>query len=183
MESKPAWADTDPSGEHSCSECRYKSNSDEFLQQHTARYHPSNRVPSFVLYMGCSGSLNGRNTLSKCVSAKWIDMTGGQAAFEDGDLTEFGDDLVAGSRNTGYKLYGVYRMHDPGLGLDFPDWWVQTGVELGIFQQYNLPTDVIATGNENHDEEDEEDEEDENCESESSEEESDSDDEDYNKTE
>lgn len=179
MESKPAWADTDPTGELSCSKCRYKSNSEEFLQQHTARYHPSNRVPSFILYMGCSGSLDGRNTLSDRVSAQYIDMTGGQAAFEDGDLIEFGDELVAASRDTGYKLYGVYRMHDPGLGLDFPDWWVQTGVELGIFQQYNLPVDVIATGNENHNEEDNEEE----GESESSEEESDSDDEDFKKPE
>lgn len=161
LESKPLWADTNPSGKHSCDECPYKTDSQDFLEEHSKRYHHDNT--NYILYMGCTGSINGRNELEHRVSARYIDMTGGQAAFHDGDLKEFGDDLVAASRETGHKLYHVYRMHDPGLGLDFPQWWVDTGVALEIFQQYQLPEDVKVGENDNTDEQDEEqDENDEN---------------------
>ena len=118
LESKPLWGDTNPSGKHSCDECPYKTDSQDFLEEHSNRYHHENT--NYILYMGCTGSINGRNELEHRVSARYIDMTGGQAAFQDGDLKEFGDELVAASRETGHKVYHVYRMHDPGLGLDFP---------------------------------------------------------------
>lgn len=35
-------------------------------------------------------------------------------------------------------------MFDPGLGLDFPMWWVNAGVEAGVFERYQIPDDVQA---------------------------------------
>lgn len=142
FEAKPAWVDSNPNGKHCCDKCPYKTDSSQYLQDHNKRFHRDKA--QFILYMACPGSLDGRNTLADGVSFKWIDMTGGQAAFIDGDLKKFGDELVRASRKTHNKLYHVYRMHDPGLGLDFPQWWVDTGVKLGIFQEYKLPEDVKA---------------------------------------
>jgi len=144
--SKPEWVDSVEDGDVTCDKCPYKTTKEEHLEEHAKRYHPI--VPkekgkmNYVLYMECSGSLEGRNTLADGVSRPWIDMTGGQAAFHDGELKTFGDELVAVSREFGYKLYCVYRVFDPGLGLDFPMWWVKAGVECGVFQEYELPEDV-----------------------------------------
>lgn len=169
LESKPAWVDSDSNGHNACDKCTYKTNSEEFLKEHAKRYHDDNA--SFILYMACTGSIEGRNTLADAVSASYsyIDMTGGQAAFEDGDLQTFGDELVAASRESGYKIYHAYRMHDPGLGLDFPQWWIDTGVALGIFQQYELPEDVKVK-NEDKEEDNEDSQEDEASEGEEEEE-------------
>lgn len=153
MYSKPAWVDSNPEGKISCDKCLYKTDSVNFLNAHSECYHHNDK--SFILYMECTGSLTGRNTLADAVSVDYIDMTGGQAAFEDGDLQIFGSELVAASRKSGYKLYNVYRMHDPGLGLMFSEWWVDTGIALNIFQKYDLPEDVKA-GPEDSDDEDSE---------------------------
>lgn len=97
--------------------------------------------------MCCNGSIEGRNALNDRVSAKWIDCTGGQAAYEDGDLEELGEELVEASRETSVKIFHVFRMFDPGLGLDFPMWWVEGGIKAKIFSQYKLPDDVVASLN------------------------------------
>lgn len=138
--SKPDWVDSKIDGELICKSCTYKSDSEEFLAAHVEKYHTCDQ--EMILYMGCTGSIEGRSNLVDGVDAQWMDMTGGQAAFHDGDLKTFGDQLVAGAREHGLKLYHVVRMHDPGLGLEFPWWWVEAGVKAGVFQQYELPEDV-----------------------------------------
>ena len=51
----------------------------------------------------------------------------------------------------------------PVLVWTFLEWWVDSGVALGIFQQYQLPEDVKVGENDKTDEQDEEqDENDEN---------------------
>lgn len=70
-------------------------------------------------------------------------MSGGQAAFKDGNLTTFGRELVCVSRETGKKLYYVVRMHDTGLGLCFDNKWLENGIKYGVFQKYDLPDDVV----------------------------------------
>jgi hypothetical protein len=148
IQPKPEWVDSIDDGKFECDKCSYKSNSDDNLGQHTTTYHNENT--QMILYMNCDGSIEGRNELNNSISAKWIDCTGGQAAYEDGDLQEFGDELVMASRNTGHKIYCVFRMHDPGLGLDFPGWWIQGGLNAGVFQQYEVPDDVHSSINDKH---------------------------------
>ena len=111
---------------------------------YTKTYHIKIKDNTYILYIGVDGSLDGHNALVDCVSSQWIDMTGGQAAFYDGDLKEFGDELVEASKETGYKIYEIYRMYDPGLGLDFAEWWVKGGIAAGVFEKYELPEDVQA---------------------------------------
>ena len=98
-----------------------------------------------ILYFATSGSLEGRNTLLDYVSSPFIDCTGGQCACEDGDLQQFGDELVKGARETGYKIYHIYRMQDPGLGLDIDRELVKKELKSGFYQSYKVPDDVLAT--------------------------------------
>ncbi len=141
---KPAFIGTIEDGEFGCDKCTYKTNNEEHLKEHSECYHPviEEGQNPFILYFQCDGSLNGRNSLAGGVSVSYLDMTGGQAAFEDGDLTQFGTELVLASRASGYKIYNVYRMHDPGLGLMLINWLIDEGLELGIFEEYELPEDV-----------------------------------------
>ena len=143
FESKPEWLDGTDNGCFGCELCPYKTDDSDHLKAHKKMYHVEPEDQHMILYMGCDGSIGGRNALNDRVSSKWIDCTGGQAAYEDGDLQQLGDELVAASRETGVKIYHVYRMFDPGLGLDFPMWWVTGGINAGVFQQYALPNDVI----------------------------------------
>lgn len=142
LQAKPEWVDSVDDGQISCEHCSYKTNSDDFLAKHKEKYHDDNC--RFVLYMACNGSLEGRNMINNNISAKWIDCTGGQTAYVDGDINVFGQELVEASRRTGVKLYHAYRMHDPGLGLDFPQWWVDAGLMYGVFEKYDLPDDVLV---------------------------------------
>lgn len=122
-----------------CEQCLFKTAVQTKMDNHKNMYHSSE---NFILYFGCK-SLNDRNILMENISAQWMDCTGGQAAFKDGDLITFGRELVCASRNTGKKLYHVVRMHDPGLGLCFDNTWLENGVKYGIFQKYDLPDDVV----------------------------------------
>jgi hypothetical protein len=142
----PVWLNGDDDGEYDClnKNCDFSTDNEEYLNKHTEMFH--NKERDMILYMCCAESIDGRNALNNMISNSFqpIDCTGGQAAFEDGDLKEFGDALVKASRETGYKLYDVYRMYDPGLGLIFDDWWVQAGVKAGTFKKYKIPDDVKA---------------------------------------
>ena len=50
--------------------------------------------------MECDGSIDGRDTLNYMITAKWIDCTGGQSAYQDGNLETFGTELVNASRTS-----------------------------------------------------------------------------------
>lgn len=125
--------------EITCEHCLFKTTLQTKLEEHKNSYHQDGE---FILYFACK-SLNNRNKLMKNVTAQWIDCTGGQAAFKDGDLITFGRELVNTSRKTGAKLYYAVRMHDPGLGLCFEEDWLNDGIKYGIFQKYDLPDDVV----------------------------------------
>lgn len=139
---KPDWIDTVHNGEYQCESCSYRSNKEKHLEQHCNSYHPEE--PSYVLYFSCDQSISGREKLNERIDAKWMDLTGGQACFYDGDLGIFGDQLTKASRETGVKLYCAYRMYDPGLGLEFPQWWIDEGMRIGVFKEYHFPEDVVA---------------------------------------
>lgn len=94
------------------------------------------------LYFDCNGSLEGRNLIEDAVSVRYVDCTGGQAAFEDGNLQVFGQEVIAAARKHNIKIYKILRMDDPGLGLMFTDEWVQDGLSSGRFQAYPIPKDV-----------------------------------------
>lgn len=129
-------------GKLKCNECTFKTNDDKYMQKHN-RFH--NKSVPYILYMATSGSLVGRNTIIDNISATNIECTGGQAAFEDNmSLQQFGDEIVAASRNTGVKIYVVAKIHDPGLGLVVFDQWIKAGVSAGVFKEYELPKDVDA---------------------------------------
>jgi hypothetical protein len=138
---KEDWVDSVEGGTIKCEHCSYCTNSRDFLEKHNT-YHKDDR--EFILYMECKGSLKGRNTLIDNISAQEIDCTGGQAAFEDGDINVFGQELVNASRKTKFKIYRALRMHDPGLGLCFPEWWIDAGIKAGVFEKYSLPQDVLV---------------------------------------
>jgi hypothetical protein len=166
--SKPEWVDSDENGEFKCDHCSYK-NSEEFLQIHIQEYHTNHNM---VLYMDCNGSIEGRDVLNDCIDAEWIDCTGGQAAYKDSDLQKFGEQLVRAARDNNIKLFNVLRIQDPGLGLDFPSWWVEAGIEAGVFERYDIPDDVKWTENdgewgEDDEKDDEEDDEEDDEKSES----------------
>lgn len=118
-----------------CPNCKCQIH--ETLKQHLAWYHRR-----FVLYFECNGSLDERNTLADQITFSPIDMTGGQAVFEDGDLQSFGDQLVCAARGSGIKFYRICRMVDPGLGLCFPESWLINGIAYGVFQEYHIPADL-----------------------------------------
>jgi len=141
LNEKAEWVDSVEDGEFKCDHCTYKTTSNDFLEEHS-KYHSDKS--DFVLYMECMGSLDGRNAINDNISAAWIDCTGGQSAYADGDINKFGQEIVEASRKTNNKLYRVLRIHDPGLGLVFADWWVDGGIEAGVFEQYDLPDDVLV---------------------------------------
>lgn len=151
LQAKPKWIDSIEDGQHKCDNCQYKTLSEEFLKIHCETYHIGH--PSYILYMGCTGSIDGRNTLNDCVSSKWIDCTGGQTAYKDGNLETLGKELVDGARENNIKLYNIYRMYDPGLGLDFAPWWVQGGIDAGVFQEYQIPQDCLVQSDDESDDE------------------------------
>jgi hypothetical protein len=138
MTSKKTWVDSDPSGTLLCTDCGYKTNDEEFLKTHRTQFHDEDM--SMILYMDCSGSLYGRNTIVEGVSNNFIDCTGGQAAFEDGSLQEFGDEVMAVAKEHNITVYNIVRMRDPGLGLMFSYQWVDAGINAGAFQRYEIPT-------------------------------------------
>lgn len=125
-----------------CLYCKFTTHKQDLLTTHYHNYHNNER--EFILYLECTGSIEGRNTFNEAVDVEPIDCTGGQAAFEDGDLKHFAQQAIANARATGYKLYGIYRMYDPGLGLCFTNEWLQGGIKAGTFTKYLLPEDVQA---------------------------------------
>ena len=141
---KPEWVDSNPLGTFECHSCTYKATSEDFLREHCSTYH--NTTSTYVLYLGCTKSISGRSAIEACISEefKYVDCTGGQMACYDGDLQRFGDLVVEAARNNDIGIYYIYRMYDPGLGLDFPAWWVQGGIDAGTFQEYQVPADVLA---------------------------------------
>ena len=88
----PAWANSVINGKYRCDKCPYETNNKRHLAQHSGVFHYDEMV--HVLYMECDGSLEGRNELNSMIDFLDIDCTGGQSAFQDGDLKEFGDQLV-----------------------------------------------------------------------------------------
>jgi len=145
---KPEWLDSIESGTFNCKSCKYKTTNDDFLNEHCNAYHIDNESRSYILYVGCTGSITGRNTIEEHIRDKfqYVDCTGGQMACHDGDLQTFGDLIVEVARKNNIGIYYIYRMYDPGLGLDFPTWWVQGGIDAGVFQEYTIPDDVLAGG-------------------------------------
>lgn len=100
---------------------------------------------TYVLYFACVGSIDGRNALTnhlKKAKFQAIDSTGGQCACEDGDLQVFGDTLVTACRLLDLKMWHVYRMPDPGLGLVVDSAMIRRGLCDGSIQEYELPDDV-----------------------------------------
>jgi hypothetical protein len=97
----------------------------------------------FILYMETE-SMDARNKLNEIIDANEFDCTGGQTAYKDGSLQEFGNKIVKAAREKNVKLYRVLRMHDPGIGLSFCDHWITAGLEAGVFEKYDLPEDVIT---------------------------------------
>lgn len=146
---KPMWVDSDINGTLQCDDCPYKSNKSEYLEEHRKSYHPNDRKPDMILYMRCRNvesddNLEARNKIMDYLGDdyRYIDVTGGQGAFYDGDLKNFGDKIVEAAKLNNIKIYEILRMYDPGLGLEFPSWWVNSGVENGLFQKYDLPDDI-----------------------------------------
>lgn len=124
-----------------CEHCPYETSHEDYLKKHTEVYHSN---LDMVLYMSCPG-LESRNTLIDAIEKKGfkaIECTGGQTTFEDGNLNKFGKALVKAARKHHIKLYQVYRMYDPGLGLEFTSWWLQAGVQARVFEEYPIPDDV-----------------------------------------
>ena len=139
---KPEWIDPDEDGEFECDNCAYKSNNEEYLKSHQKSYH-NDKTP-FILYMCCQGSIDERNIFEQAVTVEYIDCTGPQAAFHDGDLQQFGNELVQCARDNDLKLYCIYRMYDPGLGLMINPYWLKGGLDAGVFTEYSIPDDVKA---------------------------------------
>lgn len=66
-----------------------------------------------ILYFDCNQSLDGRNAIADHLAKfgfQWMDMTGGQAAFEDGDLESFGNHIVEFARkvSTSFLVRGTF---------------------------------------------------------------------------
>ena len=85
-----------------------------------------------VLYF-CANSLPNRNRLVNELEEHGynsIDCTGGQAAFEDGDLGQFAEIILgfARSQEPPIDVIAVFRMPDPGIGLFVNDNWIQRGL-------------------------------------------------------
>ena len=139
---RPDWLDGDSDGQHTCDKCDYKSQNLHHLKQHEDCYHNPNA--EMVLYFATDDSIEGRNKLLNLINFEPMDCTGGQCACEDGDLEEFGKQLIEASRKTGHKLCHIYRLADPGLGLEFPLWLVEGGIKAGVYSAYNIPADVRA---------------------------------------
>jgi hypothetical protein len=156
MESKPDWIDSVDGCNIVCKSCSYCTNEQSHIDEHNKHYHPEGGVNDgmYVYYMDCNKSIDGRNELLEYVDIEYIDCTGGQAAFEynpNYTLQQFGNDLVRGAREKRLKLGNVLKMFDPGLGLDFPMWWVEGGIRAGVFERFKIPDDVQA---QDHDYED-----------------------------
>ena len=136
---KPEWVDHDMYGRVFCNKCFYQTSCDNYLQLHMKTFHE--RDGNYILYFECE-DFDGRYTIIDHNNKfEPIDCTGAQAAFEDGDLKEFGDALIDTSRQTGVKLLKICRMKDPGLGLLFPSWILEAGIKMGIYQNYEIPDD------------------------------------------
>lgn len=135
---KEDWVDSDPTGEFSCDNCAYRSSKEEWLTTHRQRYHHPDM--SMIFYFDCDGSIDGRGAILDHVSAKWIDCTGGQAACEDdGDFDRFAEEVSEASKETGIQVYNILHIADPGLGLEFPGWWVDAGIAAGVFKRVQAP--------------------------------------------
>lgn len=141
--SKPNWVDGDKNGTIKCKYCKYKTNTEDSMMKH-AYYHNGN---SFILYFECDGLLEGRNAIARDLENdfEWIDMTGGQVAFKDGDFKLFCEKVIKSARAHNVKLYHVTRMHDPGIGLCVFDWWIDGGVKAGVFTNKKIPKQLIAS--------------------------------------
>ncbi len=124
----PNWINTDP-GEYKCNKCSYSSDNEEYLQNHCDTFH-KDKV-SYVLYMECSDSIEGRNHIVNNIPFSYIDCTGGQASFEDGDIEEFYQAVKKVANEYNLELGLICRMPDPGLGLIFSGWLVEEGIKAG----------------------------------------------------
>ena len=85
-----------------------------------------------VLYF-CANSLPNRNRLVNELDEHGynsIDWTGGQAAFEDGDLDRFAEIILgfARAQEPPIDVVAVFRMPDPGMGLFVNDNWIRQGL-------------------------------------------------------
>ena len=98
-----------------------KAHSTSTSQEETYPFDPK-KASTFdmVLYFRVKGGLEARNTIHNHLSAfgfDWMDMTGGQGAFHDGDFALFCQEVRACANKQRFTLQELFRMPYPGLGL------------------------------------------------------------------
>ena len=128
--------------EMKCGWCSFKTFDGNALRKH--HIEVPHKELAKVLYVECKG-FKHRSAMMDRVPFQYLDATGRTVIFEEnGDLKQMGDQLVDVCRKFGYKVRRVLRMYDPGLGIDFPDWWVPEGLKAGVFEEYPVPDDIKA---------------------------------------
>lgn len=139
-EKKPIWVDSVKNGKFICTVCGYKTDKKAHLKKHTDHYH---KPYSFILYFHCESS-DSRDIILENIPYQYIDSTGGESAFDDGNIDDFGDSIVKVAKKYKIKLYRICRMFDPGLGLIAPDWWIDGGIKAKMFYDYEIPKNLLA---------------------------------------
>eukprot|EP00966_Prymnesium_polylepis_P269671 6229507-Prymnesium_polylepis.1 len=71
-----------------------------------------------------------------------IEGSGGQAAFDDGDLEEFTEIILrtARAQNPPIDVQAIFRLNDPGLGIGISDVMVLEGLASGDVEIPNSST-------------------------------------------
>jgi len=92
---------------------------------------------SFILYFHIidDDSLDARNRLAdhlKQFGFKWMDMTGGQAAFKDGDFEIFSNETIKYCRQNDLKIHFICRCPDFGVGLIVLDSTIDKMIEDNV---------------------------------------------------
>jgi hypothetical protein len=128
-----------PDGEHACASCKYHTTRDEYLKQHNETFHGGHPM---ILYIEMESFDDRSIVLDEIEGFPWIDATGCQCAFEDGDLKTFGDAIVEIASRMDLKIGRILRMVDPGLGLMFSEEWVEAGLFSGTFSEYEIPKEL-----------------------------------------
>lgn len=95
---------------------------------------PEVHVPSKILYFQCD-SFEGRYYIVEYLEDfgySFLDGTGSQCAYEDGDLDNFGKHVVKAAQNGGLRLRDIARVEDPGLGLIFEEGAIEAAANYPI---------------------------------------------------
>ena len=128
-----------PLGEHACTKCEYRTTKNEYLDLHEATFHAGHPM---ILYIEMDSFEDRSVILDEIEGFPWLDATGCQCAFDDGDLKEFGDAVVEIAARKNLKIGRILRMMDPGLGLMFSEEWVEAGLFSGTFTEYDVPMEL-----------------------------------------